>query len=553
MIFFQCAYAAQENFIENSFRSPIGIPIILSGDFGELRSNHFHTGLDIKTNGKPNYRMYAIEDGYVSRINISHWGYGKAIYVDHPNGYTSVYGHLNKFPEKIEKIIRAYQYERKTESITIHLDSLAIPVKKSEIIAYSGNTGGSYGPHLHFEIRETKTEKPVNPLLFNFKVPDYKPPLIRNVKFYPFNGATINNECEPKVFKIIKKESGFQLKTDAIIKVNGVFGVGIDAIDFFDNSYNKCGVYSVEMYLDDVLKFKQLMKKLDFSTNRDINIHKDFADFRNKKLNIHKSYIHPKNALEIYDTTLGNGLIHITDTLKHEIKYIVKDFAGNNSMFVVNVSKEKLNAPCNSVTGQAWLSENNENNFQNEEFKIIVPKNTLYDSVPFDYGWENNKLNLINRDVPLKQKFVLSLKLGHQVDSLYSKTFVAEITSKSKIVNRKGDFESGWVTTSLKSFGQYTLMVDTLAPKIQQINFIENNPVSNQLVFKLTDDLSGLQQYNVWIDDQWVLSNYSYRNNRLVVPFDKYSSVRSGLHECRVEAKDERNNISELNFKFTKK
>jgi len=153
----------------------------------------------------------------------------------------------------------------------------------------------------------------------------------------------------------------------------------------------------------------------------------------------------------------------------------------------------------------------------------------------------------------LKQKFVLSLKLGHQVDSLFPKTFVAEITSKSKIVNRKGDFESGWVTTSLKSFGQYTLMVDTLAPKIQQINFIENNPVSNQLLFKITDDLSGLEHYNVWIDDKWVLSNYSYRNNRLVVPFDKYSSVKSGLHECIVEARDERNNISELNFKFTKK
>ncbi len=162
--------------ISSNFRSPIGIPILLSSNFGELRTNHFHTGIDIKTNGKINYRIYAIDEGFVSRINISHWGYGKALYIDHPNGYTSVYAHLDHFPKGIEEYIRAKQYQDESEQVEIYFDSVNIPVNRGDIVAYSGNTGGSLGPHLHFEIRETKSEKPINPELFGFKIEDHKPP-----------------------------------------------------------------------------------------------------------------------------------------------------------------------------------------------------------------------------------------------------------------------------------------------------------------------------------------------------------------------------------------
>ena len=180
---------------EINFGSPIGIPIALSGNFGELRTNHFHTGLDIKTNGSQNYRIYAIDSGYVSRINISHWGYGKAIYVDHPSGYTSVYAHLNRFPEKIEKIIRKKQYDLNKQIIEYYLDSSQILVSKGEVIAYSGNSGSSSGPHLHFEIRETQSEHPVNPQKFNFKIIDSKPPIISNIKIYTFLDDVLFQKC----------------------------------------------------------------------------------------------------------------------------------------------------------------------------------------------------------------------------------------------------------------------------------------------------------------------------------------------------------------------
>ena len=195
------SYSVQENYSQ-SFGSPIGIPISLSGNFGELRSNHFHTGLDIKTNGSINYRIYAIDTGYVSRINISHKGYGKAIYVDHPNGYTSVYAHLNRFPEKIEKIIRQKQYELKQEEITFYLDSSQIVVNKGEIIAYSGNSGSSSGPHLHFEIRETKSEHPVNPQRFNFKILDTIFPIIKQLKLYHFSNNNLHLLCSEELFRL---------------------------------------------------------------------------------------------------------------------------------------------------------------------------------------------------------------------------------------------------------------------------------------------------------------------------------------------------------------
>ena len=292
-------YYTQVEYDKTDFVAPMHIPLILSGNFAELRSNHFHTGLDIKTKGSEGYRIYAVDSGYVSRINISHWGYGKAIYVTHPNGYTSVYAHLSRFPEKIEKYLRKKQFEKQTETITVYPDSLDLLISKEEIIAYSGNSGSSGGPHLHFEIRETETEKAVNPLLFGFDIKDDIRPTVSNIKIYPLDNGFINGKDIAKVYPTTGSFGEYRLKDNPAIEVDGEIGLGVHTIDKLNGAGNKCGIYTIELFVDDSLVFRQTMEKIDFFTNRYINAHKDYNEYHVKKRSFHRSYVSDNNKLDI--------------------------------------------------------------------------------------------------------------------------------------------------------------------------------------------------------------------------------------------------------------
>ena len=534
-----------QDFNHINFRSPVGIPIALSGNFGELRSNHFHTGLDIKTNGSINYRIYAIDSGYVSRINISHRGYGKAIYISHPNGYTSVYAHLDHFPKKIEKIIRKKQYEITNETMTYYPDSSLIKVKRGEVIAYSGNTGSSSGPHLHFEIRDTKTEHPINPQLFKFEIPDNKPPIIRQIKIYPFSGAKINNKCSENYFSIIKLDKSYQLNNDSIISISGSFGLGIMASDYYNNSSNRCGIYSIKMLVDNQIKYELKFNKLDFETNKQINIHKDYEIYKSKRQKIHKLFIHPKNELDIYKRSLGDGLCHFKDTLLHKISIEVSDINDNISFlnFYVKNNQDSL---CDIVEKsifkeKVYSSDSN--------LVIIMDSNSMYDYKKINLV-SLNKGYVLNNENPIKNKFILAMRLSNKYQLFSDKIFIAHITKNGTISNKNGELNEDWISSKINKFGIYKLILDTIAPKIYKIG---NNVIkypNQSLEFKVTDFQSGVEDYNVFIDDRWVLSNYSHKSYKLNVPLDQYSNVNYGNHQCRVEVIDERKNKSYYEFEF---
>ena len=537
------SFFSQENYFQ-TFRSPVGIPISLSGNFGELRSNHFHTGLDIKTNGSINYRIYAIDTGFVSRINISHWGYGKAIYIDHPNGFTSVYAHLNHFPEKIEKIIRQKQYELHQESITYYLDSSQILVSKGEIIAFSGNSGSSSGPHLHFEIRETQSEHPVNPQQFNFEILDNRPPVISQLKVYNFPNKSINLLCSEKVFSLKKFKNSYRLNNDSIIYVSGPFGIGVAAADYYTNSSNLCGIYSIKMYVDEVLKYDLKFDELDFDNNHQINIHKDFNAYQEHRHKIHRLFIHPNNELEIYNRSLGNGLINFKDSSLHKVKIKVADFNNNYSeLYFHFLHKDSSSCLENKNDFDKYIFSKDSN------WRISLDSNSFYNFPKIKLKSQNNNVEITN-NLPVKNQFILSMKITSEYSPYIEKTFVANITKKGNILNKSGKIDEKWISAEVKKMGTYQLIIDTVAPTIIHLGNNRLKKMNQSLNFKISDDLSGVENYDVYIDELWVLSNYSYKTSKLRVPLDKYTRITNGEHNCRLLVSDERNNKSSLDFKF---
>ena len=557
---FSLSFVSQQEYNSYDFRSPLGIPLLLSGNFAELRSNHFHTGVDVKTNGTSGYRIYAVDSGYVSRINISHWGYGKAIYIDHPNGYTSVYGHLSKFSEKIEKLIKAAQYKYQSEVVTIYLDSLDMVVSKGDVVALSGNSGSSMGPHLHFELRETVTEYPVNPLLFNFNVKDNIPPSIYNVKFYPIGKSVINKSQKEQLQSVVKSSNGYILNEK--VSAFGEIGLGLHTIDKLNGSNNICGIFSIELYVNDTLHYFQEMEKLDFSTNRYINTYKDYKEHKKNKRSIHKSFVSDNNDLRIYKKLINKGRIVISQNKEYDIKYVVRDVAGNVSKLAFKIygDSAQLGFYKSTINQQQLNAVTQQDSLVTAQMAAFFPEKSLYEKENIkisssDYPSALSSLiSIMDQDIPLQKKFILKLKLKDSSSLCNDKAVVVSVSDdQKKIIAKGGKCQNGWMTAKLKSFGNYTVLLDSIKPVIKLVNVKEGKNIKalKYLHFKISDNLSGIKKYNVFIDDKWVLANYSPKNSNLKIYSKEWNHLKSGNHICTVEIEDERGNVASEKIKIS--
>ena len=541
----------QKNFAEVNFKSPIGIPILLSGNFAELRSNHFHTGIDIKTRGVSGYKIYAVDSGFVSRINVSHWGYGNALYIDHPSGYTSVYGHLSKFSNKIQNFVRQQQYKQQSETVTLYLDSSEFPLACGEVVALSGNSGSSSGPHLHFEIRETKTEKPVNPLLFNFEVKDNIPPSIFNIKLYPLDAGFVNGSQNNQLIPVQKSENGYQIKQKIVAQ--GEIGLGIHTVDKLNQSSNICGIYSIKMFVNGKLYFLQKMDKLDFSTNRYINTHKDYLEHKINRRSIHKSFLSDNNDLDIYVFVKNDGKIKIEINNQYAIKYIVTDVNGNKSElnFVIK-GDTSYKSSFNNLKVENYLNAvSQSDSLVNENVRLIMPEKSMYQ--PEVVSYKEGKYfsstaplySIMNENIPVHKKFILSIKLKDTSMFNNQKAVMVHVGNDEKRVAAKGgSYSGGWISSTLKKFGNYTVLVDSVAPKIRLVNVYDGKNISklSYLQFKISDDLSGIKKYNAFIDNQWVLSKYNPRTSDLKIWELEWKHLSKGKHTLKLVIEDERQN-----------
>lgn len=553
---------AQNPYPLNYFRSPVDTTITLAGNFGEIRPNHFHAGFDVKTNGKEGMPVYAVADGYISRIKISPYGYGKALYISHPNGYTSVYGHLKSFEGDIATFTMNAQYAIESFELDTVPGANRIPVKKGQLIGLSGNTGGSQGPHLHFEIRETATEKPINPYFFGFKVEDSVKPKITEIAVYPLGEtASVNGKHVVKKMKPAYLKGYSVSKADSLV-LNGAIGFGIETYDTENRSSSQNGVFSIELQSGGKRIYYHEFEKFSFENARYVNAHIDYAEKQKHNNKIQKCFLSKNNRLEIYKNVINNGVINFTDDSIHWIRYIVKDFQGNTSELMLKVrssSKVKV-ATALPNPSDVQFDCTKENKFSKEDVQVTIPANALYDDLVFRYSKPSSvkgtfsPLHRIHTDeVALQKSYTLSIRPNHLPDTLQSKACIVSINEKGNKFYEGGNYKDGWVTTQTKTFGNFAVTVDTVPPKLRTtFKYIPKTTVdlSNAKTIGViaTDNLSGIAKYKAKIDGNWVLCEYEFKKDLLFYTFD--DTLEHRVHTFEIEVSDAKGNTSVILFSF---
>ena len=542
------------------YQAPLDFRMLLSGTFGELRSNHFHAGIDIKTEGVEGQKVYAIADGYISRIKVSTWGYGKAIYITHPKtGHTSVYAHLQRFSAKIDSIVKKEHYKKESFEINFYPNAAALIIKKGEVIALSGNSGGSAGAHLHFEIRDTKNEHPINPLQFGFKIADNIAPILKKLKIYALDTTLIDGYRKSKIITINKKDNNYSISE--IPTINGAFSVGIFTYDKLNDSYNKNGVYSIKLCVDSNICYQFKVDELDFSTSRYINAHVDYKEKKESKNKYHRCYRLPNNKLSNYSNLINEGIISIKDTLIHSIYLEVTDIHGNTSTLnfkVKSTNNPLLNrCPLPKDTINPIFSLGKVNIFKKENVELHMETFSLYEPLRFHYNTTDSVDGVFGEvhhvhfnNTPVHKKYVLSIK-ADVPDTLRNKTYIATTDMKGNFWHIGGKWKDGFLRTKTREFGDFCIITDTINPEIKGVNIFPGKVFNTQTSIKLTikDKNSGIKSYRAEIDGKWILMDYDYKRNLLKFNIDK--SLRKGKHTFTLKVIDNVANEKNYTAKFT--
>ena len=544
---------SQIEYPKDYFSKPVEIPLVLSGNFGESRSNHFHSGLDFKTQNKEGLRIISSAKGYVSRIKIAHRGFGKALYINHPNGFTTVYAHLKKFNKEIEDYIKKIQYDRKSYEIDLYLKKNQITIDKNQFIAFSGNTGSSTGPHLHYEIRKSSNQKPLNPILFGMHVNDSRRPELKSV--YSYNNVDINNYKSLKPIKLFLKKINDSIFKTPEIYLKGNSGFGINVYDRQDSANNKNGVYNISTYYNN--EFINSIKYNSFLFEESILINTliDFEHYIKNKERVIKLFKTSGNKLSLYENE-NNGLINIKPN-NSEFKIKISDIEENNIFIIIPINSNKMEI-INKKDENLNLTINNKkiNNDLNYNFiygnqKINIPKNTFLQNVDLYVDFSNDSLKIINPNVPVFKNIKIifpnsNSKNGNYLANISEYKQETFVTSNLNVNN---NFE-----TKTKKLGTFFIKNDSIPPKIKSLNFNNEEWISNKkyLRIKISDQETGIKKYNGTINGSWVLFEYEYKKNEIFYEFDKYYNKKA-KNELEVTVEDMVGNISIFKSVFYRK
>lgn len=563
---FFCFFSDAQNFpIKNYpkgyFAYPVGAKIGLAANFGELRPNHYHMGLDCKTDQKQNMPVYAAADGYIAHVKIDATGFGRAIYINHPNGLTTLYGHLNDFFPELENYVKSLQYEQQTWSGFFDIPKELFPVKKMQFIAYSGNTGGSQGPHVHFEIRDTKTDKVLNPLLFGFPIEDNVPPLILRLAMYDRSISTYSQS--PKIYKLKIANGIYSTVPEVIIVNTNKVSFGISAFDRLSSSANTNGIYEAILYNDSEAVDGFQIDSITYDETRYLNAHIDYKmRYSGGPFVEHLSRL-PGYPESVYKDFSGNGVIDLSDDSLHQIRIVVKDAYGNQSNLEFAIRKNP--EVKQKKTDSSIYFQPNEfhpgfvNIFDNDDIQLILGEHVLYDSISFSYI-KKSSINpnaisdvhaILSSLVPAHDSFTIRIKPDKNFEQEDTGKIIMQKNSNGKIETVKAIQQGEWFTAHFRNFGNFQLLIDKTPPVIIPIGIRENANLSKsyQIAFRVHDDNIAIKNFRAELDGKWL----RFTNDKELAFIYKFDEMcPPGNHELKIIAEDEAGNTTSKIFHFTR-
>ena len=549
VLLFSIIQLAAQNYSQNDFRSPVNGPMKIIGTFGELRSNHFHAGIDIK--GPVGQSLFAVADGYITRIKIEKAGYGKALYIQHSNGYTSVYAHVEKFTPEVEAYVRQQQEKLQKFEVNLYPKAGQFAFKRGEEVGQMGMRGYAFGPHLHFEIRETKSEKPVNPLLFGLSYQDAVRPRLHLIKLYALNPE--HQTLFTKSYNLINNGSNYKVGGDTISLGAWRVGIGIKAYDHMNGVPNWNGFYSLEMFVDDQLVYDFNFEKYAFNETRYINAHLDYEEQTTKKSYINRCFRLPGNYLSIYDNKKNEGVVAISKTKTKKVQIVIKDVHGNQSQAVFWLKRKEVEPPKFPGVYNYLLPHDERNIVKTSSSEMYFPQGSFYEDIYMQYRTTSNAAgncfsdvyHIHDRTIPVHKYYTLALSPTSLPKDALDKAFIAFCDEENEYSSYGGSWKNGKLNAKVRNFGDFCIMIDDVPPKVQPVAFKVDMRGYNKMSFKITDnvEVTGRAKdlkYEARVDGKWILMEYDLKNDLIFHRFD--GQIGPGEHELVLKVWDDRNN-----------